>query len=111
MKTCAQCGKPIEPPRRQFCCTICGGRYHARQMQQRDFDQRLVLARRACDNKIRMCLACNHEFASSGPGNRICPRCTKNENQNPHGAIRRGRLSGMTDRRFADGVSHFVGDY
>ncbi|HOW19728.1 MAG TPA: hypothetical protein PLC79_11880 [Phycisphaerae bacterium] len=24
----------------------------------------------------RICLVCDHQFLSSGPGNRICPRCS-----------------------------------
>jgi hypothetical protein len=29
--------------------------------------------------KSRKCLSCSSSFASSGPGNRICPRCKSSE--------------------------------
>jgi len=34
--------------------------------------------------KARICLGCDKEFISEGPGNRFCARCTvKNKNQPP----------------------------
>jgi len=93
---CEICGQPVTGQRRKYCSQGCGRiAYNRRVQKAHEMDRCPIPVGSREQRKIRTCLRCPAEFASSGPGNRICPRCTKNENQNPHGAIRRGRLPGL----------------
>lgn len=42
--------------------------------------------------KMRLCLSCNSEFESAGPGNRICPGCHRNKDDfMPHSSRKTAR--------------------
>ena len=76
--TCEICGKPVTAPRRKFCSQGCGRTAHNRRLREEHETQRCPIPLGSHDQRgIRTCLACNKEFASRGPENRICPPCTK----------------------------------
>ncbi|MCX5671303.1 MAG: hypothetical protein NTU94_08315 [Planctomycetota bacterium] len=74
-KRCAYCGQWLAldmfsrsatgPARRYSWCRRCRKEHGA----SRTRPQASLLAAQ------RGCLKCGHKFASTGPGNRICPRC------------------------------------
>lgn len=46
--------------------------------------------------KKRVCLRCDREFHSTGPGNRLCPRCLR-DTENVRNVRGYGKNNGLTN--------------
>ena len=93
-KACPVCGEPVIPPRRDYCSRACSLKAGRKQSIQRKAETMRAVELDPAAKAIRTCLRCNAEFSSWGPGNRICPRCTKIDAAWPSMTMRRGRFVG-----------------
>ena len=95
-KVCARqgCTNPVIPPRRQYCSMACCRKATRNQSHQRAAETTRAVELNSTDKAIRICLRCNARFPSWGPGNRICPACTKKGEAWPSMTMRRGRFVG-----------------
>ena len=95
-KLCARqgCTNPVIPPRRDYCSMACSRKAGRKSSIQRAAETMSTVELDPAAKAIRICLRCNAEFSSWGPGNRICPRCTKIDAAWPSMTMRRGRFVG-----------------
>jgi len=96
-KTCRVCGEPVISPRRDYCSRACSLKAARKNNIQRAVETTRAVELNSTDKAIRICLRCNAEFSSWGPGNRICPRCTKIDAAWPSMTMRRGRFVGKME--------------
>jgi len=93
-KVCAECGRPVLPPRREYCSAACcrkAGRRKSINRASEIFKKIRPVA--GLDRKLRTCLRCNAEFMSEGPWNRQCLACTKRNEKWPVQTMRTAHQS------------------
>jgi ribosomal protein S27AE/predicted nucleic acid-binding Zn ribbon protein len=90
------CNNPIPPGRRRFCSDKCARHFRAvrAQARQLEAEEQARLSIEPPDLKERTCMKCGKKFLSDGPGNRLCPKCRRQWEENTS----EGRMSELRRR-------------